>query len=343
MELDKSRPVLVTGATGYLASWIVKHLLDDGHTVHCAVRSPENESKIAHLKSLTKDQEKIKFFKSDLLEEGSYTQAMQGCELVIHTASPFFYDLKKDPQTQLVDQAVNGTRNVLNSVNKVESVKRVVLTSSIASIFGDTIEGKDKVDPTFSEADWNETSSLTHAPYSYSKVMAEKEAWAMADEQQRWKLVVINPSWIIGPAINPDASYESKKIFKQFCDGTMALGCPNINLAIVDVRDAARAHINAGFNLHANGRYIISAWNCNLLDIGKVLRKEVGGLVFPRFHLPKVILKAFAPLAGFTREYVTKNVGHKVYFDNSRSLNAEIAFYRSPIDTIVDYYKQLYS
>ncbi|AYF43850.1 diaminohydroxyphosphoribosylaminopyrimidine deaminase [Halobacteriovorax sp. BALOs_7] len=342
MHIDKDKPILVTGATGYLASWIVKYLLEDGFTVHCAVRDPQNELKTSHLRSLTKDSSKIKFFKSDLMIENSYEEAMKGCEVVIHTASPFFYDLKKDPQKTLVEPALKGTRNILNTVNKIESVKRVVLTSSIASIFGDTIEASTRKDPTFTEADWNDTSSLDHAPYSYSKVMAEKEAWDIEEKQNRWRLVVINPSWIIGPAVNPKASYESKKIFKQFCDGTMALGCPDINLAVVDVRDVAKAHINAATNFHIDGRNIISAANCNLLDIGRILRNEVGGLLFPRFHLPKFLLWLIAPFVDFTREYVKKNVGHQIYFDNSKSLKLDLVNYRPINETIKEYYYQLY-
>ncbi len=342
MEIDKNKPIVVTGATGYLASWIVKYLLDDGYSVHCCVRSPDDEAKIAHLQDLTQDKSKIRFFKTDLLEEGSYQEAIEGCELIIHTASPFFYDLKKDPQKELIEPALNGTRNILESANKSSSIKRVVLTSSIASIFGDCVDAAQKDNFTFNENDWNTTSSLTHAPYSFSKLQAEKEAWKMVAEQDQWDLVVINPSWIIGPAIKKDAQYESKKIFKQFCDGTMMLGCPDINLAIVDVRDVARAHINAGFDSSMSGRNIVSAENCNLLDIGKTLRKKVGGLLFPRLHLPKPALWLFAPLANFTREYVSKNVGHQLKIDNSKSLETGLIKYRSYEETITDYYYHLY-
>lgn len=122
----------------------------------------------------------------------------------------------------------------------------------------------------------------------------------------------------------------------------MALGCPDINLAIVDVRDVARAHINAGLREEAHGRNIISSWNCNLLDIGKILREEIGGMLFPRFHAPKAFLWLIAPLLDFTRDYVSSNVGHKAYFDNSKSLQTQLVDYRSHRETIVDYYNQLY-
>ncbi|MEO0405191.1 MAG: NAD-dependent epimerase/dehydratase family protein, partial [Bacteroidota bacterium] len=102
-QIDQSKPVMVTGANGYVASWLVKELLDKGITVHAAVRNPDNDKKIAHLKeAAAKSKGDIKFFAGDLLNEGSYQAAMEGCELVYHTASPFTLDVK-DPQKELID------------------------------------------------------------------------------------------------------------------------------------------------------------------------------------------------------------------------------------------------
>ena len=93
-QIDKTKPVMVTGANGYVASWLVQRLLDEGMTVHAAVRNPDNEQKISHLKeAAARSKGKIKFFKGDLLTPGSYKEAMEGCELVYHTASPFTTDV----------------------------------------------------------------------------------------------------------------------------------------------------------------------------------------------------------------------------------------------------------
>ncbi|KAK9042984.1 hypothetical protein V6N11_071337 [Hibiscus sabdariffa] len=114
------KTVCVTGASGYVASWLVKQLLLRGYNVNASVRNPSAENR-------------LKFFKADLLEEGSFDSVVEGCEGVFHTASPFFNDVV-DPQAELIDPAVKGTLNVLNSCAKAASIKRVVLTSSIAAV-----------------------------------------------------------------------------------------------------------------------------------------------------------------------------------------------------------------
>ena len=139
-SIDTKQKVLVTGATGFVAGWIIKRLVEEGVCVHAAVRDPENEVKVAHLKRLSKKGPgSVVLFKADLTEAGSYGKAMKGCATVFHTASPFILKFT-NAQTDLIEPALAGTENVLASVNTTPSVDRVVLTSSVAAIFGDTIE-----------------------------------------------------------------------------------------------------------------------------------------------------------------------------------------------------------
>ena len=274
--IDKSKPVMVTGATGYVAGWLVKRLLEEGINVHAAVRSPENESKRAHLDAVAENAPgSITYFKSDLLQEGSYDEAMKGCELVFHTASPFTMNVK-DAQKDLVDPAVKGTQNVLESANRTESVKRIVVTSSCAAIYSDAIDCLRAPNGTLTEEVWNTTSSLQYQPYSYSKTMAEKKAWEMMNGQSRWDVVTINPSFVMGPPLNPQTkTSESVNFIKQFGDGTMKIGVPKMGVGVVDVRDLAEAHFQAGFNPHAQGRYISSAHNTNFSGDGENARGKI--------------------------------------------------------------------
>ena len=287
--IDKNAPVMVTGATGYVAGWLVSKLLEEGFTVHAPVRSPDDDLKLKYLNKLAdKFPGSIKYFKADLLDQGSYAEAMVGCELVFHTASPFVIDVK-DPVKELIEPAKLGTRNVLEQANKTPTVKRVVLTSSCAAIYCDNKELEEDSKQEFTEEDWNTNASVNHQPYSYSKTLAEKEAWDVLGKQDRWDLVVVNPSLVIGPGINPNSTSESFKLIKQFGDGTMKTGAPDWGIGVVDVRDLADAHFNAGMIPEASGRYIISAYNTSFLEMAKPLRQHYQDKYpFPKKNMPQV-------------------------------------------------------
>ncbi|MGB0839564.1 MAG: NAD-dependent epimerase/dehydratase family protein [Chitinophagales bacterium] len=321
-HINKEKPVLVTGATGYVAGWLVKKLLDEGMTVHAAVRQPNNKKKTAHLdKIAAESQGTIKYFKADLLQEGSYAKAMQGCELVFHTASPFITNVK-NAQKELIEPAENGTANVLNSASKTPSVKRVVVTSSCAAIYTDSIDCQKAPNGTLTEAVWNTTASLDYQPYSYSKTLAEKKAWELAGNQSQWDLVTINPSFVMGPALNPTSTVsESLNILKQLGDGTMKAGVPKIGVGVVDVRDVAQAHYQAGFLPSAKGRYITAGYNTNFLDMGLALQSKFGkDYPLPKRALPKWLLMIVGPFANklFTRKFIRNNVNIEWKADNSK-------------------------
>lgn len=321
MELDKSKPVLVTGATGFVAGWIVKRLLDEGISVHAAVRDPHNKKKIAHLETLsTKSKAAIHFFKSDLLEPGSYDAAMKDCEVVFHTASPFTLEVKS-PQKDLIDPAVKGTANVLESANRIESVKRVVLTSSCAAIYTDAMDTQKAPGGEITEDLWNQTASLDYQPYSYSKTLAEKKAWEIAAAQNRWDLVTINPSLVMGPALNGEVTSESYNILKQLADGTMKMGVPKLGIGLVDVRDVAEAHFRAAYSPEAKGRYITSAHNTNFLEMALSLNEKFGkSYPLPKKALPKWLVMFVGPLLnkGLNRKFIRNNVDIPFSANNSK-------------------------
>ncbi|CAO2190450.1 unnamed protein product [Urochloa humidicola] len=120
--------VCVTGASGYIASWIVKLLLARGYTVRATVRDTADPKKTLHLSSLHGAKDRLHFFKASLLEEGSFDAAVDGCETVFHTASPFYHNVK-DPKAELIDPAVKGTLNVLGSCKKASIKKQWYVVS----------------------------------------------------------------------------------------------------------------------------------------------------------------------------------------------------------------------
>jgi nucleoside-diphosphate-sugar epimerase len=320
--IDKTKPVMVTGANGYVASWLVKRLLDEGITVHAAVRSPENDKKVGHLKTAAANSKgELKLFKADLLTPHSYKEAMEGCELVYHTASPFITDVK-NPQKELIEPAEKGTANVLETANQVSSVKRVIVTSSCAAIYTDAIDTVNAPGGQLTEAIWNTTASLDYQPYAYSKTLAEKKAWKIAKGQNQWDLLTINMSLVMGPSLNPhQTTSESMNILKMMGDGQMKMGAPKMGVGLVDVRDVAEAHFKAGYTAEAGGRYITSAHNTDFLEMGTVLLDKYGAKYpIPKKALPKIMLMIFGPFVNklFTRKFIRNNVNIPWNADNSK-------------------------
>ncbi|MGK7395742.1 MAG: SDR family oxidoreductase [Candidatus Cyclobacteriaceae bacterium M3_2C_046] len=339
---SKSKPVLVTGGTGYIASWIIHDLLKNGWTVHTTVRDKENQEKYQHLLDIAgKSKGKLEVFEADLLQEGAFSEAMENCQFVLHTASPFKVNKIKDPLKELIEPAVKGTRNVLNSVNKSRSVKRVVLTSSVAAIYGDAVDLQDYSHPFFTEKHWNRSSSEKHQPYSYSKTMAEREAWKMYEVQHDWELIVINPGFVMGPSLTPRTDSTSIQTILDMVSGKYKSGVPKLYFGIVDVREVARAHISAALNEDASGRHILVSESMGLLDLANLIREDHSELPLPKSYLPKFILYLVGPFMGFSWDFIEGNIGHEISFDNTYSIEDLGLEYRPVKDTLNDQVKQL--
>ncbi|KAL5063127.1 hypothetical protein RYX36_024864 [Vicia faba] len=227
----EGKVVCVTGASGYIASWIVKFLLQRDYTVRATVRDLGNPKKVDHLIKLDGAKERLQLFKADLLEEASFDSVVEGCDGVFHTASPV-RGVVNDPQAELIDPAVKGTLNVLKSCVKSPSVKRVVFTSSIAAVAFNTRPKNPKVivDETwFSDPDFCRESQFW---YILSKTLAEAAAW------------------------------EFKRILQLHNKRTQFLNAgipfPNYAFGWVNVKDVAIAHIRAYEIASASGRYCLS-------------------------------------------------------------------------------------
>ncbi|MCW7468830.1 SDR family oxidoreductase [Leptospira kanakyensis] len=344
-SINSELPVVVTGGSGYIASWIVKYLLEDGKKVRATVRSLKDISKIAHLLELKeKYQDHLTLFEADLLLDGSFDKVIEGTELVIHTASPFFVAGVKDAQKQLIDPALKGTRNVLESCNRISSVKRVVLTSSVAAIHGDNIDSLQVPNQTFTEDHWNITSNLNHQPYAYSKTLAEKEAWEIQKKQTRWDLVVINPSFVMGPSLSKRMDGTSVEFMKNMLKGVFRTGVPDTKMGFVDVRDVAKAHILAGFTPSAKGRHITSAEVIPMLGAAKIIKENFGNKYsVPTGNLPKALVYVIGPFFGLSWGYTKNNIGQPLNLNNEFSKTDLGLTYRPLKDTFVDHVNQMES
>ncbi|XVF69610.1 hypothetical protein PTKIN_Ptkin11bG0095000 [Pterospermum kingtungense] len=294
MSNGAGKTVCVTGASGYIASCLVKHLLLRGYNVKASVRDPNDPRKTQHLLTLEGAEERLKLFRANLLEEGSYDSVIEGCEGVFHTASPFYHDVT-DPQAELLDPAVKGTLNVLNSCAKNSSVKRVVLTSSIAAM---AYNGKPRtpdvvIDETwFTDTDYCKGLKLW---YVVSKTMAEDAAWKFSKEKGI-DLVVINPAMVIGPLLQPTLNTSAAAVL-SLIKGAQTF--PNATFGWVNVKDVANAHMQAFEVPSASGRYCLVERVAHYSEIVNILKD-----LYPSFQLPEKCAddKPYVPIYHVSKE-----------------------------------------
>ncbi len=286
---NNTKTACVTGATGFIASHIVQQLLQQGYTVHGTVRSVSNKSKNQFLLDLPNAKTHLKLFEANLLEENSFDEAVKNCSVVYHTASPFFMVKTDDPMRDFVDPAVKGTLNVLRSCATRANggtVKRVVLTSSVASIFSHRYTTPLTRDLT--EEDWNTESDPDTDPYLFSKTEAEKAAWSFVQENETkisFDLVTVLPSMVIGPKLkgsidkstisslnaSSDFMYQLVKSLRENNKLSGGATIQPFGFGFVDVRDVAKLHILCGETREAKGRVMATAQSLTIPSLAQLL------------------------------------------------------------------------
>src|SRR5262245_57724726 len=130
--------VLVTGGTGYIAGWCIAQLLDAEHEVVATVRAPERERDI---REAVGDSPRLRSAVADLTDDAGWDEALDGCEYVLHVASPL------SAGDDLITAAVDGTLRVLRAADRA-GVRRVVLTSSCAAATPESSQLTGSVDET---------------------------------------------------------------------------------------------------------------------------------------------------------------------------------------------------
>ena len=277
--------VLVTGGSGFIGSHTILQLLAAGHQVRTTVRSLKREGDVrAMLKEGGAEPgDRLSFIAADLENDAGWSEAVAGCEFVLHVASPFPPTIPKH-ENELIVPAREGSLRVLRAARDT-GVKRVVLTSSFAAIgYGQTPQ------PTpFNETSWTDANGDGVLPYVKSKTLAERAAWDfIANEGYNLELAVVNPVGVFGPVLGPDYA-TSIFLVQRMLDGAMP-GCPRLYFGAVDVRDVADLHIRAMTDPVANGeRFLAVAGDfMSILDIAKVLKDRMGTLAkrVPTRQLP---------------------------------------------------------
>ncbi|XP_042450629.1 cinnamoyl-CoA reductase 1-like [Zingiber officinale] len=277
---EKKR-MCVTGAGGFIASWLVKLLLSKGYIVHGTVRDP-SDPKNAHLKELHPTAtDNLKLFKVDLLDYESVASAIAGCEGVFHVASPVPSTRVPNPETEVIEPAVTGTLNVLKACSEAK-VKRVVVVSSIvAVVMSPDAKGKILDESAWSDAEY---CRKTESWYCLSKTLAEREAMNYG-EKHGLDVVSVCPSYVIGPLLQPTVNASSLFLI-NILNGTHS-SMENRLFYLVDVRDVADALFLVYEKPEASGRHSCAPYEVKMPDLIDMLRS-----LYPNYKYPEKFTEA---------------------------------------------------
>ncbi|MGK8522488.1 SDR family oxidoreductase [Nocardia asteroides] len=286
-----STRVTVTGATGFVAGHVIAELLEHGYAVRATVRDLTDTGKRAHLAELARRTGgELEFAQADLNGNDGWVSAVAGSAGVLHVASPF-PTTPPDDERELIDTAVEGTLRVLRACAAAGTVRRVVLTSSIAAIASGHTD-----DAVRTEADW---TVIERSPaYQKSKTLAERAAWdfvATLPAGERFELVVLNPGMVLGPLLSAATSTSHEPVRRLL--NRDVPGAPRVGWAPVDVRDLAVAHrLALETQAAAGNRYICAGEHLWMADMARILAGEYGprGFEVPTRQLPNWVVRSVA-------------------------------------------------
>lgn len=302
--------VLVTGGSGFIGSRALVQLLEAGHEVRTTVRSRSSVEKVHRLLETggAEPNGRLSFSLADLEAEAGWNEAVEGCDYVLHVASPFPVAQPKN-EDELIVPARDGALRVLRAAREA-GVRRVVLTSSFAAVG----YGHPSRDEPFDETAWTDLKGRGVSPYVTSKTLAERAAWEFVDaEGGDLELSVVNPVGVFGPVLGPDYS-TSIVLIQRLMDGAVP-GCPRLSFGVVDVRDVVDLHLRAMRHPAARGeRFLaVSGASMSIHEMAVTLRERLGEAAkrVPTRRLPDWLVRLVAVFDAELRS-VTPELGvHK--------------------------------
>lgn len=321
-----TKTVLVSGGSGFLGGWCVVELLRQGYAVRTTVRDlarePEVRSQIDAGRRLT-------VLAADLLSDDGWADAVEGCDYVLHVASPFPPVQPKDPD-ELIVPAREGTLRVLRA-GLDAGVERVVVTSSVAAITG---SGKAVPGRALDERDWSDPENLKMTPYARSKTIAEQAAWDLVRERgETEKLATVNPGAIIGPVLGDGRSFSLQAI-ERLLRGMP--GVPQIGFSFVDVRDVADLEIRAMTAPEAGGERLVAVdsfmW---MSEVAAVLRDRLGSdaAKVPTRTVPNLLVRAMALFDPSVRSIIGQ-LGKKTEISSEKA-RTQLGWSPRPLDDTI--------
>ncbi|KVI05166.1 NAD-dependent epimerase/dehydratase [Cynara cardunculus var. scolymus] len=286
--------VCVTGAGGYVASWVVKEVLAKGYFVHGTVRDLDDEKKNGHLKKLKHAEEKLHLFKADMLDYASLCTAMDRCTGVVHVASPV-----PAGKAEMFEPVITGTRNVMNACLNTK-VNKVVIVSSLLAIVANPSWPKNQV---MDENCWTDVEFCMKNEkwYCAAKTISEREALEFG-KKNNIKVVTVCPSLVFGPMLQSTICTTNLVLLNLF-KGENSFNLLELNaqddidIPIVDVRDCANALLLAYEKAEADGRYL-----CSSHTLKKKALTELLNSLFPHYIYPTNCYRASDEKLNYTCE-----------------------------------------
>lgn len=271
--------VCVTGASGFIGSWLVKRLLERGYAVKATVRDPDNKEKVKHLLGLPNASTRLSLWKADLDEEGSFDDAIDGCVGVFHVATSMNFYIAKDPENDFIKPTINGVLNVLRSCVKGKTVKRIVYTSTIGSMQIQPQPPSEYNESLWTDVEFCRAKKIFAWMYLVAKTEAEAAAWKFSEENGI-DLVTVHPASVIGTSISPNSSTSTAIALALLMKNEVLYEILNQGSA-VSVEDACDAHIFLLEHQQAKGRYICSSHDFTIFELANSLSKK-----YPKYNIP---------------------------------------------------------
>lgn len=293
--MSEQKTVLVTGGSGYIGSWCVIGLLQQGFTVRTTVRSLAREAAVrAAIGTVVgtgvDPQDRLSFHAADLTSDAGWDAAAHGCDYVLHVASPVSIAEPRNPD-ELIVPAREGTRRAVGAALRA-GVKRVVLTSSVAAASPRAGMRESASD----ERQWTDLDDPNVGAYSRSKTLAERTAWDLVGAASgTTTLATINPSVVLGPVLGRDFS-DSVQVVQRLLSGKVP-GLPRLGFCFVDVRDVADLHIRAMTAPEAAGQRFIAAGDFAwMAEVAALLKAHLGEAAarVPTRRVPDLVLRLVA-------------------------------------------------
>lgn len=323
--------VLVTGGSGFLGGWCIAELLRRGYQVRTTMRDLDREAQVrTALASQVDSGDRLTVLAADLTRDEGWAQAAEGCDYVLHVASPFPPAQPKDPD-ELIVPAREGTLRVLRA-SLDAGVERVVVTSSVAAVINPSRSSS----TTLTEEDWNDPDNTAQTPYPRSKTAAELAAWDLVRERgEVGRLATVCPSAILGPLLG-DARSFSLQLIERLLNGMP--GVPRIGYGIVDVRDVADLQIRAMTTPEAGGqRFIATESFLWMSEVAAILRDRLGDAAakVPTRSIPDFLVRVMGIFDPSVRSIVGQ-LGRKTELSNEKARTLLGWSPRPAEETIVD-------